>query len=1011
MKPLRLTLQAFGPFATTEVIDFRELGDNPLFLIDGATGAGKTTLLDGISYALFGKTTGAERQGEQMRCHHAADDLITEVVFDFAIAGQTYRVQRQPTQERPKLRGEGYKEERASANFWSLTEQQQQLIASRKLQDVNQAVERVIGLRADQFRQVVVLPQGEFRRLLTADATEREAIFAQLFQTQRYQRIEEALKEQAKDIRDAMRQHQQSLDELFNDSGIESEEHLKQQQAKLAPIVKMLAQQKQQCDEQRQTVRAKRQHAEHVIKQFAELNEQRERLQQLDKQLPALQQQQQQLQHARRAQQLQPDYQQLNALSAQQQQNEQQLMELQQLAETRTQHVKEAEQAHQASTELTPKIDKLQQTIRDTERWLPKLEQLTEQRQKLETQQKKRSAQDTKVAELTQQLAKTVRDVETLDEQCRRLQQQVNEHEPVGEQRQRLEYQQQQLNSYQQLEQQLIKTKQQKQQQLSQLENAQQQYQHAQGVSQQLEQQWYQNQAGVLAQTLTADQPCPVCGSSEHPHPAELATHQQVSHQQLRDAREQAQQYQSEQQQQEQAVVRSTQHIESLLQQQQQLPATPSQDDLKRQLAALNQQHDQQQQQRRQLSESQQQLEQLRSQLEQSRRHLDEQQRQLYQSQRDLDLTQQSYQHLAEQIPQQQQDENAIQQSLQQQRQQLKQWQQHQHESQQHLQQVTQDLSVTQAQLKDKQQQAEQLQKQYQQHHQAFVEHVQQHGFADIEAFKQAQLTNTQVEQLEHQINQQQQQRQQCKVLIEQREKQLADQSEPDLRQHDEALAEADKSFAEAERQLQAAQFEQQQLATLEDRLTERKKQAETLQKRYAVTGTLADVASGNNTQRLSLHRFVLSVLLDDVLHVASQRLNKMTQGRYQLLRDTQVTDARSAGGLTLRVEDTYTGQQRSAKTLSGGESFMAALALALGLSDVVQSYAGGIKLDTLFIDEGFGSLDDEALDAAIDVLSELRASGRTIGIISHVRELKERLQQRISVMRHRDGSSIVMRK
>jgi exonuclease SbcC len=173
------------------------------------------------------------------------------------------------------------------------------------------------------------------------------------------------------------------------------------------------------------------------------------------------------------------------------------------------------------------------------------------------------------------------------------------------------------------------------------------------------------------------------------------------------------------------------------------------------------------------------------------------------------------------------------------------------------------------------------------------------------------------------------------------------------------------------------------------------------------VTGTLAEVASGKNGQRISLQRFVLSVLLDDVLIEASYRLTTMSKGRYQLLRRQDRTKGNVASGLDLDVEDAYTGKTRPVNTLSGGESFMAALALALGLSDVVQAYAGGIRLDALFIDEGFGSLDPDSLDLAIETLMELRANGRSVGIISHVAELKEQIAQRIDVRPSQAGSKI----
>lgn len=168
-------------------------------------------------------------------------------------------------------------------------------------------------------------------------------------------------------------------------------------------------------------------------------------------------------------------------------------------------------------------------------------------------------------------------------------------------------------------------------------------------------------------------------------------------------------------------------------------------------------------------------------------------------------------------------------------------------------------------------------------------------------------------------------------------------------------------------------------------------------------------MANGRTGQRISLQRFVLGVLLDDVLIQASARLVRMSRGRYQLVRRDDPSKGNSASGLELDVADTYTGKNRSVATLSGGESFMAALSLALGLSDVVQAYAGGIALDTLFIDEGFGSLDQDALDQAVATLSELQRGGRMIGIISHVSELKEQMPLRVDVSASRQGSTVAI--
>jgi exonuclease SbcC len=246
------------------------------------------------------------------------------------------------------------------------------------------------------------------------------------------------------------------------------------------------------------------------------------------------------------------------------------------------------------------------------------------------------------------------------------------------------------------------------------------------------------------------------------------------------------------------------------------------------------------------------------------------------------------------------------------------------------------------------------------------------------------------------------------KGAVEQLRTDLAEQTQPDMDKLEFELTEKSdlfKSFDEIWRKLQERS---NQLQAIKLKLAKAHEKNAELEAQYAVYGTLSEVANGQTGNKISLQRFVLSVLLDDVLIQASQRLYMMSNGRYQLVRKEDRAKGNKASGLDLEVEDGYTGKNRSVATLSGGESFMAALSLALGLSDVVQSYAGGIKLDTLFIDEGFGSLDPESLDLAIRTLIDLQASGRMIGIISHVSELKEQMALRIDVMSSKNGSSIL---
>jgi len=201
MRPIKLSMTAFGPFIATETVDFEVFGERPLFLINGATGAGKTTILDAICFALYGQTTGKEREAVQMRCDYADDNTTTSVEFTFELAGIQYRILRIPEQTRAKKSGDGVTTQKPRAELWQLgSDGSETVLVPEKVTEATQKIEELTGLQVDQFRQVMVLPQGQFRRLLMADSKDREQIFSQLFETGIYKKIEDKLKQLASKV-------------------------------------------------------------------------------------------------------------------------------------------------------------------------------------------------------------------------------------------------------------------------------------------------------------------------------------------------------------------------------------------------------------------------------------------------------------------------------------------------------------------------------------------------------------------------------------------------------------------------------------------------------------------------------------------------------------------------------------------------------------------------------------------------------------------------------------------
>ena len=280
--------------------------------------------------------------------------------------------------------------------------------------------------------------------------------------------------------------------------------------------------------------------------------------------------------------------------------------------------------------------------------------------------------------------------------------------------------------------------------------------------------------------------------------------------------------------------------------------------------------------------------------------------------------------------------------------------------------------------------------------------------FTDLINFQQSRLSESEQIAIADEIDTYQSDLKTLTVGIEELKAELADQTPPDMELLEQNLTEKSTILTEKDQAFQQFKTRHDNLQNIQTKLTQAKEQQADLDEKYAIYGTLSEVANGQTGNKISLQRFVLGVLLEDVLTQASQRLYRMSKGRYRLQRpENDRAKGNKASGLEIVVLDEYTGNCRPVATLSGGESFLAALSLALGLSDVVQSYAGGIRLDTLFIDEGFGSLDQESLELAIRTLIDLQSSGRMIGIISHVSELREQMNLRLDVRTSRTGSTV----
>lgn len=1015
MKPLILSIQAFGPFAGREQIDFTLLGATPLFLINGPTGSGKSSILDAICFALYGQTTGAEREAAQMRCDHADAETLTEVSLDFSLGAKQYRIRRVPLQNRPRLRGTGFTTHNTEAQLYALDAgAESRLMVSRSVTEATEAIKQLIGLDVEQFRQVMVLPQGKFRELLLADSKQREAIFGQLFQTSIYKRIEEQLKLQANSITQAVAEQRQRIQGVLDSAQLTQETEIASELTNLQPQLSAALQAKDAAAAQQLHANQVLEQAKQVEQRFATLAQKTSQLQALQALAPAINAQQNRLQLALSAQAMQAGY-------AQLQQKQQALSTLNAQISAGTQAVQvataehsQAEQQFATAKAAHAQVDGYKQQLQELQQYVERVNvwRHSQQQQQACLQAQQQSEQQYQASlTLQQEFGVELTGIET---QCAQMQQDLAR---LPAQQHAWEISQQQLTQRQHLESHSA--------QLQQLMTAEQQGQEVvlakqaawlqrQTEARQTEWQWHNAQAALLAEQLQQDQPCPVCGSTQHPAPAQHSSSAaRVSKVQVDKARaaEQAalQALQQAKEALEQAhtqVLLKQQTLADLQQQLQELAQQPiaelaarsrALEQAVQQLLAL-QQHYQSQSQRHaalknQLNELHNSLTALQAQVEADRLAVHKVQFQREELEKNLPAAYRDATYLSTAMA----------------------------ECQQRIEQCTTQLQQAESNLEQKrsardkalsalsvwQQQQLVLQPELAAAEQEWQQVLAQSPFSTLTAFQQAQLSTEQCAALRQEIERYSLDLAQLQGAVTQLQQDLAAQLPPDIGLLQQQLTAATAQFLACDEAWRLLQERVNQLQRTQTALQALQAQSSALEAQYKVFGTLSEVANGKTGNRVSLQRFVLSVLLDDVLIQASQRLLRMSQGRYQLVRKEERTGGNSASGLNLEVEDNYTGKTRAVATLSGGESFMAALSLALGLSDVVQSYAGGIKLDTLFIDEGFGSLDAEALDLAIRTLMELQASGRMIGIISHVSELKEQMALRIDLVSSKSGSYI----
>lgn len=1030
MQPKKLTLTNFGPFIH-ETVDFHDFQEAGLFLISGKTGAGKTTIFDGMTFALFGETSGQMRSGKEMRSMFATPEEETLVTFTFEHQGLFYEIARSPEQELKKKRGEGTRKQTAKVSLTIYDAQMQEQKQYTKRTEVDQFIKDLLHLDAKQFFQIILLPQGEFRNFLVASSNDKEKLLRHLFSTELYQRLNEWLRQKQKTMTEALSQQQHRMEALVERfrwqeearPGLALQETLQGWQKDLAYLqseqalaqealtaVKVLEKETEQAlyagkellkkREEYQQLQAKKQEIEERSSEIEAMQNLLDRLIWVEKQaslLSNLDQYRKEHQTAEEA---------ATIVQNQLQQNEQAQLEWQAQAAT---------------------IEEQRKQVQDQQKSLQRLEDLLPYAQEVQKLQKEQSTHQEVLKKLEQELIElqqTLQRIETEETTC---QEQLKAAEDLQQSEIRLIQSEHLVEGWQRLKQAVEMS----QKAEEQVKNEQTSLQKERTVAEEaclalketFEERQSENakmQIARLRLLLKDGEPCPVCGSKEH---AQENTHQTYSTEEIAQSERELEAAEAN-------FREQREQLQQLIMRQEQLEH--QQKNLKEQLAEEQQTLEQQTKQCEESLETtffeQSPVEllkdhQARLQKEKSRQtevqarlemiHL--QKNELAQQQQTLEKEKQKKQATCQQLSTK---ISTLMEQLQQRS--YEELQLEQEKLSKEIHQVTatiqiydeqgETLKLTQTRLTADQehwkQQLSGLTAKVLEYQQKIQEQIAASTYDFSEESLRQELTKVgEAQELKRSLDNYGQERR----FVSQRLEELAEvaqQKAPDLAQ---LQAEHQQAEAQAE-ELQQQVIQQQELyrnnQELLVQLTQLAEQNSVQLEEMSQLQQLFQTMNGDNQQKISIERYVLQSFLAEILEVANQRLIKLTRGRYQFLLAEEKGSYRSSTGLEINIYDDNAGMSRRAHTLSGGESFIAALALALSLADVIQNRSGGIAIEALFIDEGFGSLDEESLEMAMEALEMIENEGRLIGIISHVRELKDRIQQQLVVQANGNGQS-----
>ena len=927
MKPLKLTMSAFGSYAGKNVIDFTGQQQG-IFLITGDTGAGKTTIFDAITYALYNQTSGGERNGNMMRSQYAQPETETYVELEFLYRGQTYRVRRNPDYKITKTLKNGKIREQKVPHSVELTLPDGTVFPEKKNATDAKIIE-ILGLTADQFSQIVMIAQGDFLKLLYTKSDERKMIFSKLFRTDIYWKIQENLRRKSMEMDERIQENDRAFEQEKSRIILlpESEE------LPLDELVERLRERLKDALKEQNLRRANVEELNKKITKYEEINKlfrSLEKIRQTGKELEARQaeskERRQQIENARKADKV---------LVAEQQNLRQQ---------------QEVEQSAQAIAKMTETLANDQEMF----------ESLKTQLQESEAKQKREAAD---IQKKMLALEQSFPSYEALQNARSEEQQAKKVWEDLGKTSE---------ESFHKKEAGIAALKEQQKQQEQVVEQTKKSWEQTSlGASESAKhyehmyEAFLKEQAGILAENLSAGCPCPVCGSTVHPDPAKLSDHAvtELEVEQAKKTRAAA----------EEKRDLAYAAFEAEKTEKQKLAQAVEKEEADFVLAQTIAK-----QQRKEAEQNYVSLQKIAEQIREKLVYpsLAEAKKQYAAMQKALEAAEQEIERKRQKVSELAEAMNTL---------------KGQKLAEEENQKTAKKLAVK-------------TEKEY-------AKLLEKSGFVSEETYHLAILPERSRSKLEREEKEYESQclRQQSEQKL--LEKQVSGKTYTDttelneqLKAEKQALKETEKTYMELHTAYENDRSVLQNCAVY---LEKGKK----LESEDQVIKSLSKTANGrlSGSAKIDFETYIQRQYFKQIIHEANKRLLTMSNHQFILkLKEEANTGRKTNEGLDLSVYSLVTDSERDVKTLSGGESFLAALAMALGLSDIVERSAGAIHPDMMFIDEGFGSLDAQSRQQAIEVLGELAGDSRMVGIISHVTELKEQIDRKLVVSRTDKGSRAV---